>query len=175
MDINTFFKNNQKIVGFIATGLIVLAVVYLLMKYSNKEYIENVETPQEMPLVDAEPEVKAEIKQAEPIYSSGAEACAPVPQMDFDSRATVTPEDLLPKSQLADDFAAQFPVGAGDLSAKNFLTAGFNTGINTVASSLRNANLQIRSDPYIAPKDVTPFGQSTMVPDLNRKTLEIGS
>lgn len=172
MDIQTFFKNN-KIAGFIATGLLVVAIVWLLMRYSNKEYIENVETPQEMPLVDPQPEVK--VQQAEPIYSSGAGACAPVPQMDFDSRGTITPEDLLPKSQLADDFAAQFPVGAGDLSAKNFLTAGFNTGINTVSSSLRNANLQIRSDPYIAPKDVTPFGQSTMVPDLNRKTLEIGS
>lgn len=173
MDIQTFFKNNQKIVGLVATGLVVVAIVWLLMKYSNKEYIENIATPQEMPLIDPQPEVQ--VQQAEPIYSSGAEACAPVPQMDFDSRATVSPEDLLPKSQVADDFAAQFPVGAGDLSAKNFLTAGFNTGINTVASSLRNANLQIRSDPYIAPKDVTPFGQSTMVPDLNRKTLEIGS
>src|SRR4029078_743116 len=63
---------------------------------------------------------------------------------------TLSPNDLLPRAPLAEEFAAQFSTGgAGDLAAKNFLTAGFNVGINTISSSLRNANLQERSDPYI--------------------------
>lgn len=87
----------------------------------------------------------------------------------------ITPLDLLPSSADANAFDAQFPSAAGgDLSSKNFLTAGYSIGINTVSSSLRNANTQIRSDPFIPTKVVGPWGQSTIVPDLNRKQLDIG-
>lgn len=88
---------------------------------------------------------------------------------------TIAAEDLLPKSQEAKDFEAQFPLGTGDLASKNFVVAGHNIGINTVSSSMKNANLQLRSDPFIEPKMVSPFLNSTVTPDLNRKNFEIGA
>jgi len=47
-------------------------------------------------------------------------------------------------------------------------------GINTIGSSLRNANLQLRSEPIIPQAVVSPFLNSTISPDLNRKAFEIG-
>ena len=54
------------------------------------------------------------------------------------------------------------------------LTAGHHNGINTVGNSLRNANLQLRSDPPISQVNAGPWMQSTISPDVNRKQLEIG-
>ncbi len=183
MDIQKFYQSNKQVIGLIIAGVIVLAAIYFMKNYSSKaqEMLENVvgttETSAEvagtMPLVDSEPVVQE--AQVSPLYSEGGDNCSPLPSMDFQSGAAISPEDLLPKSDMAADFENQFPVGAGDLTSKNFLTAGFNTGINTVSSSLRNANLQLRSDPYIPPKEITPFNQTTLTPDLNRKSFEIGS
>jgi len=39
---------------------------------------------------------------------------------------------------------------------------------------MRNANLQLRSDPVIAKKDVGPWMTSTIEPDLARTPLELG-
>lgn len=87
------------------------------------------------------------------------------------------PEDLLPKSQVSDQFQQNFPAGVGDIASKNFLTAGYNMGIDTVSSSLKNANLQLRTDPYIPRTDVGIWNQSSILPSdpNNRRTFEIGS
>lgn len=45
-------------------------------------------------------------------------------------------------------------------------------GVNTQGGSLRNANLDIRSAPPIDKKDVSPWLNSTISPDLYRRPLE---
>mgnify|MGYP001366618918 CR=1 FL=1 len=87
-------------------------------------------------------------------------------------KGSLKPQDLLP-SQEATAWSHANPVGAGELEDQNFLTAGFHVGINTVGQSLRNANLQIRSEPPNPQKKVGPWMQSTIEPDLNRKALEV--
>jgi hypothetical protein len=62
-----------------------------------------------------------------------------------------------------------------NLEGDQYLQCGYLSGINTVGSSLRNANQQIRNDPIIAMKDVGPWNQTTIEPDMNRKALEIGA
>ena len=66
------------------------------------------------------------------------------------------------------------PQGQGHLSHKNFIDAGYNFGVNTVSSTLKNANNQIRSDPIIPMKEVGPWMQSTYEADTNRKFFDIG-
>jgi len=39
---------------------------------------------------------------------------------------------------------------------------------------LRNANLQLRSDPVISKKDIGPWMNSTIEPDMARTPLELG-
>ena len=81
--------------------------------------------------------------------------------------------DLLPSSQSL--HAQVVPSGAGSLGDKNFLNAGYHIGINTVGQSLRNANRQLRSDPPNPQVKVSPWMQTTIEADINRKPLEIGS
>ena len=66
------------------------------------------------------------------------------------------------------------PVGQGELGDQNFLNAGYHVGVNTVGQTLRNANLQIRSEPPNPQLKVSPWLQSTIEPDTNRKPMEIG-
>ena len=80
--------------------------------------------------------------------------------------------DLLPRD--ANSLWAQVsPSGQGSLADQNFLTSGFHIGINTVGQSLRNANRQFRSEPLNPQVKVSPWQQSTIEPDINRRPLEI--
>ena len=82
--------------------------------------------------------------------------------------------DLLPRD--ANSLWAQVaPNGQGALSDQNFLTAGYHIGINTVGQTLRNSNRQIRSEPPNPQNKVSPWNQTTIEPDINRRAFEIGS
>ena len=87
-------------------------------------------------------------------------------------RDQLTPAELLPRDPNS-VWAQQNPMGTGSLKGKNFLSAGALIGINTVGQSLRNANWQIRSEPPNPQVPVSVFYQSTIEPDVNRRTLEI--
>ena len=87
-------------------------------------------------------------------------------------RDQLTPSELLPKDPNS-VWAQQNPMGTGSLKGKNFLSAGALIGINTVGQSLRNANYQLRSEPPNPQVPVSVFYQTTIDPDVNRRTLEI--
>ncbi len=87
-------------------------------------------------------------------------------------RDQLTPSELLPRDPNS-VWAQQNPMGTGSLKGKNFLSAGALIGINTVGQSLRNANWQIRSEPPNPQVPVSVFYQSTIEPDVNRRTREI--
>lgn len=84
------------------------------------------------------------------------------------------PQELLPQDSPANQWSLANPQGSGTLKDKNFLQAGYHVGINTVGQTLRNANLQLRSDPPNPQVQVSPWQQTTINPDLNRKPFEIG-
>lgn len=106
----------------------------------------------------------------------------------FDPVATTTPAaagncfprdrlstaDLLPQDAANSRWAQMNPAGQGDVKDQNFLTAGYHIGVDTVGQSLRNANLQLRSEPINPQVPVSPWNISTIEPDLNRRPLEIG-
>ena len=83
------------------------------------------------------------------------------------------PSSLLPNDTNS-QWAALNPNGNGALKSVNLLQAGALVGINTIGSSLRNPNLQLRSDPPNPQGSVGPWNNSTIQPDTNRKPLEIG-
>ena len=85
----------------------------------------------------------------------------------------VDPSELLPRDNNS-EFSKLNPMGSGDLKNVSLLKAGHHIGINTVGQSLRNANLQLRSEPPNPQLNVGPWNQTTMTPDLQRRPLEIG-
>ena len=84
------------------------------------------------------------------------------------------PTDLLPKDSNS-QWAQLNPSGKGELANINLLKAGYHIGIDTIGQSLRNANLQIRSEPPNPQLNVGPWNQSTITPDYIRPPLELGS
>lgn len=84
------------------------------------------------------------------------------------------PADLLPRDTNS-NWAQLNPAGQGDLANINLLKAGYHIGIDTIGQSLRNANLQLRSEPPNPQTSAGPWNQSTITPDLMRVPLELGS
>lgn len=95
-------------------------------------------------------------------------------QSNNQSTAVQNPADLLPSEASSNSWAELNPKGKGELANINLLKAGYHVGINTVGQSLRNANLQIRSEPPNPQLQVGPWNQTTMEPDYTRRALEIG-
>ncbi len=87
-------------------------------------------------------------------------------------RDQLTPGELLPKD-MNSVWAQQNPMGTGSLKGKNFLSAGALIGVNTVGQSLRNANLQLRSEPPNPQVPVSVFNNTTIEPDVNRRDFEV--
>ena len=85
----------------------------------------------------------------------------------------LTAEELLPQDN-SSLWAQVNPAGEGSLKDRNFLQSGYHIGINTVGQTLRNANLQLRSEPPCPQVKVSPWAQSTITPDVSRKPFEIG-
>ena len=99
--------------------------------------------------------------------SQDVQACFP--------RDRLTAQDLLPKDAADSKWARLNPSGTGDVHDQNYLTAGYHIGVNTVGQSMRNANLQLRSEIPNPQGAVGPWMISTIEPDMRQNVLEIGS
>ena len=86
--------------------------------------------------------------------------------------SVTNPGDLLPLD-VNSEWSRLNPNGNNDLANVNLLKAGYHAGIDTVGSSLRNANLQLRSEPPNPTKQVSPWMNTTIEPDLMRIPLEL--
>jgi len=98
-------------------------------------------------------------------------------KVSFDKRAgDLTVQDLLPSTDAAsvEDFNNK-NIGEGVMQGINFLTAGYNTGVNTVGQSLKNANLQLRAEPPNPQVTVSPWNNSSIGPDLLRRPVDINT
>lgn len=112
--------------------------------------------------------------------AEGFESLQPAP-MPF--AAAEKPANCYPKNQLAPQellpgdpntkWAQVNPQSSGDIAGKNFLNAGALIGVDTVGQSLRNASYDLRSEPPNPQIQVSPFMNSTIMPDLQRRPLEI--
>ena len=100
-------------------------------------------------------------------FQQAAQSCFP--------RDRLTADDLLPKDAADSKWARINPSGSGNIGDQNYLTAGYHVGVNTVGQSLRNANLQLRSEIPNPQNAVGPWMISTIEPDLRQNVLEIGS
>ena len=88
---------------------------------------------------------------------------------------TASPSDLLPQDQNS-QWSALNPnaMTQGNVLLPDLLQAGYHIGLDTIGQTLRNPNLQLRSDPMISKQEVGPWNLSTIEPDVGRVPLEIG-
>lgn len=173
----------QSILQGVVILLAVAVLVYLITDYYKRKKIdvdepfedyeeldqEDTDEPEVNPPVVSENIVQTMDSRPEPVKPSKANTFP----RDCFPKDKLTPEDLLPKNAANSQWAQVNPAGQGDVKNQNFLTSGYHVGVNTVGTTLRNANMQIRSEPPNPQNKVSPWNQTTIHPDLNRKPLEI--
>jgi hypothetical protein len=96
------------------------------------------------------------------VSSTGGYALQPV----------ANPSELLPVDQNS-QWSALNP-NTMNQGMPDLLQAGYHIGLDTIGQTLRNPNLQLRSDPLIPKSEVGPWNQSTIEADVGRVPLEIG-
>ena len=157
---------------FFTTERMCILVVFLILAYGLWSYsgaktlkVDSMETgttsvvptlPQSMP------SVPASVAPASAITSG------------YSMQTSTNPQDLLPQDQNS-QWAALNPVSQGNIAAPDLLQAGYHIGLDTIGQTLKNANLQERSDPVIPKTTIGPWNQSTIEPDLGRVPLEVGA
>ena len=177
-------------IGQIIIAIIVLFAIYYFFRYINKKGnsgSENMSTGQtvyQKPTSTknkSSPTANTGVIPSEPlgqneIFASVSGISTPSSGMPTScSKPNIqNPADLLPKDTNS-QWAQLNPSGKGELANINLLKAGYHIGIDTIGQSLRNANLQIRSEPPNPQLNVGPWMQSTITPDFMRVPLELGS
>lgn len=164
-------KNKNAVFLLLAAAAVYVAMTYYSDKFSLNSY-SNVEN--NAPVVSSQPQPAQPLGQNMGVGSANG--------MSTDSyglppscakQEVVDPKDLLPRDANS-EFSKLNPAGAGDLQNVNLLKSGHHIGINTVGQTLRNANLQIRSEPSNPQLNTGPWNKSTITGDKMRKSLEIG-
>ena len=147
--LDNFFKTNGFVGGIIIIVVFIAIAVILWNKFSSNPY------------------------SYEPMASNTlSPASINEPVKEF--RPTTTSNQLLPKDKNS-EWNNLNPTGTGELSNINLLKSGWQIGIDTVGQTLRNANLQLRSEPPNPQVSVGPWNNSTITPDFMRVPLEIGA
>jgi len=151
-------------------GAIVL--VYAVYTYSDQKFV----APYEPLRSDGNSRQKAPIVQVtqQPAPLSADASVVSSPSSGGANLPVANPADLLPRDS-NNQWGSLNPAGSGDLQGQNLLSATFLTGIDTIGNTMKNANLQLRSEYPNPQLNVGPWNQSTIAPDLMRTPLELGS
>lgn len=166
------------IVGFVA-------LVGFLYKYNSDKSVLNdgMKSKLSPSLVNGGPSEAPPAEGAETVVGAGASATndflsvsgmetTKKPQSSCNNQPMMDPKDLLPTDK-NNEWSNIAP--SKDLANIPFVNAGHHIGVNTVGSSLRNPNLQVRSEPVIPQTNTGPWNNTTIEPDVTRKSLEIGA
>ena len=156
----------------VIVGAIVL--VYAVYTYSDQKFV----APYEPLQSDAKNRQKATTgadmnQQPATVGMDGMSGQSGAPLASAAQLPVANPADLLPRDT-NNQWGSLNPSGAGDLQGQNLLSATFLTGIDTIGNTMKNANLQLRSEPPNPQLNVGPWNQSTFAPDLMRTPLELG-
>ena len=98
----------------------------------------------------------------------------PAQKGGYTTQEVANPADLLPQDSNSQWSTLNPSMSNNNVIVPDLLQAGYHIGLDTIGQTLRNANLQLRSDPIIPKQDVGPWNQSTIEPDLARVPLELG-
>lgn len=156
---------------FFTTERVTILVVFLILAYGLWSY-SGAKTMTVDTMEDGSSSVPTVPQSIPPVSPSVAPASTLT--TGYSAQSTTNPQDLLPQDQNS-QWAALNPVSQGNIAAPDLLQAGYHIGLDTIGQTLKNANLQERSDPIIPKSNIGPWNQSTIEPDLGRVPLEVGA
>ena len=168
------FFTKERIIIFVVLGVL----LFFLMSYSGEKYnfadgMDTGNLGHNVPLVPPNTSGQNSASVVGNMNVSSSAAVQPVAKGGYTSQNVVNPTDLLPTDQNS-QWASLNPVNQGNPITPDLLQAGYHIGLDTIGQTMKNPNLQLRSDPYIPKAAVGPWNQSTYEPDLMRVPLEVG-
>jgi hypothetical protein len=168
----TNFVQSEK-AKWIFVAVVVCIMVYSIMSYSNgKDMVLDNYTG-----MSSQQTAAASNEQLQPANYGDAKASVDqsMDVSNYQMADTANPDQLLPKDENS-KWGDMNPVStsADGQAMPDLLNAVSRVGIDTIGQTMRNANLQLRSDPTIQKQNVGPWSNSTMEPDLARIPLELG-
>lgn len=152
----THFFTKEKVMILVLVGVL----LYAMYVYSGSKLV----------LFDGMEDGSVEPAKSKPVAPVQAPVQAPTTNA---LKPVSNPADLLP-SDSNSSWGSLSPVQGGTLMP-DLLQAGYHAGLNTIGQSLKNANLQLRSDPIIPRQDIGPWNQSTIEDPPIRREFEIGN
>ena len=164
---------DQNLTSLIWTIVAIAAIFYVLNMFSgDKEGYQNEEQTGEITQIQDIKQQQAVAQQ--PIQGQEQAVAQQADAMNISmDKSDLSSADLLPNENGFSSWGDAAPE-TNALEGRNFLESGHHFGINTVGQSLRNANVQLRSDPSIPQVDVGPWLQSTIDQDTNKRQFEVG-
>jgi len=179
------FKNNNGFLKLFSGNkwvliLIVIVLLFLFYSYSVSKgsFLDNMTDG-----TDPNASVASQVSQPSPpppsnnqppSASTGNFSSLPS-NNSYSLQPVANPSDLLPKDKNS-EWASLNPVNVGGngIQTPDLLQSGYHIGIDTIGQSLKNPSYDLRSDPIIEKKSVSPWNMSTIEPDLARVPLEVG-
>jgi len=163
--LNKFFNRKE----FVIIAIVVL-IGFALLSYTDSKTLIHDGMSSPSPAPSSYASASADLAKEPTVRETSAQNV--VPSGSYESRPVNTPESLLPEDSNSSWAALNPTMNAG--TTPDLLQAGYHIGLDTIGQTLRNANLQLRSDPIIPKQEVGPWAQSTIEPDIARVPLEIG-
>lgn len=163
--LTNFFTTQRILFLIVVITLIVLLYSYSKSKNNILDLMEDGSEPQQKKQNKNSPSEVPSVQAADPITQP--------PTSNYDTRPVANPQDLLPKDANS-KWGELNALNQGTVVMPDLLEAGYHIGLDTIGQTLRNANLQERSDPIIPKMEVGPWNTSTIEPDYGRVPLEVG-
>lgn len=161
---------------WICVVAVVLIAIWLMMSYSNSKgqvldtmYSKNGAQPSSTNVK----QMGAPLAESAPYNEPTTINVPPAGASEYSAQPVANPSDLLPKDENS-QWASLNPIGDHKPILPDLLQAGNLIGLDTIGQTLKNPNLQLRSDPTIQKVNVGPWNNSTYEPDLGRVPLELG-
>jgi hypothetical protein len=160
----------------ILIAILVISVMFVVYYSASKSLVvDRMEDGSKMPpgQMGPLPQKQPSVKNTSAQYVvSAPPASVPAASSGYTAQTVAQPSDLLPNDQNS-QWAALNPSSLNG-GMPDLLQAGYHIGLDTIGQTLKNANLQLRSDPIIPKSNIGPWNQSTIEPDIGRVPLEIG-
>lgn len=171
--LNKFFNRKE----FVITVIVVLIAFALLSYTDSKTSVYDGYAGGHAQVPGSYSEPTQNLAKQPTVLETSAQHIAPAPEGatmagGYQLRPVNNPDSLLPDDSNSDWARLNPTMNAG--TTPDLLQAGYHIGLDTIGQTLRNANLQLRSDPIIPKMEVGPWAQSTIEPDIARVPLEIG-
>jgi hypothetical protein len=167
-----FFTKDRVLV---LVGFILLAVVFMYYstgKMTVRDSMQDGGNNEEEEKKEATNPLEQAMDSAKDVVASTT-GTGTEPFTGYSDKDVANPSELLPKDDNS-QWSSLNPVSQSNPQMPDLLQAGYHIGLDTIGQTMKNANLQLRSDPVIQKGESGPWNQSTIEPDLMRVPLEVG-